>query len=124
MVSREWKNGSNSSYNSTPFLHSLLTKGKIPIRPLLQFTFPYAGILTVHEDQFLQGGFRFRDSGLMVQGLGFRISGFIESVLRSRGPCPWGLASNWSVGFGLYYGIRVQLPGGQDLSGKLAWCRR
>ena len=28
LVSREWKNGSNSSYNSTPFLHSLLTKGK------------------------------------------------------------------------------------------------
>ena len=27
-VSREWKNGSNSSYNCTPFLHSLLTKGK------------------------------------------------------------------------------------------------
>ena len=26
-VSREWKNGSNSSYNCTPFLHSLLTKG-------------------------------------------------------------------------------------------------
>ena len=25
---REWKNGSNSSYNCTPFLHSLLTKGK------------------------------------------------------------------------------------------------
>ena len=29
LVSREWKNGSNSSYNCTPFLHSLLTKGKI-----------------------------------------------------------------------------------------------
>ena len=28
LVSREWKNGSNSSYNYTPFLHSLLTKGK------------------------------------------------------------------------------------------------
>ena len=28
LVSREWKNGSNSSYNGTPFLHSLLTKGK------------------------------------------------------------------------------------------------
>ena len=28
LVSREWKNGSNSSYNSTPFLHFLLTKGK------------------------------------------------------------------------------------------------
>ena len=27
LVSREWKNG-NSSYNCTPFLHSLLTKGK------------------------------------------------------------------------------------------------
>ena len=27
LVSREWKNGSNRSYNSTPFLHSLLTKG-------------------------------------------------------------------------------------------------
>ena len=25
---REWRNGSNSSYNCTPFLHSLLTKGK------------------------------------------------------------------------------------------------
>ena len=25
LVSREWKNGSNSSYNCTPFLHSLLT---------------------------------------------------------------------------------------------------
>ena len=29
LVSREWRNGSNSSYNCTPFLHSLLTKGKI-----------------------------------------------------------------------------------------------
>ena len=29
LVSREWKNGSNSSYNCTPFLHSLLTKGKV-----------------------------------------------------------------------------------------------
>ena len=28
LVSREWKNGSNSSYNCTAFLHSLLTKGK------------------------------------------------------------------------------------------------
>ena len=28
-VSREWENGSNSSYNCTPFLHSLLTKGKV-----------------------------------------------------------------------------------------------
>ena len=28
LVSREWKNGSNGSYNCTPFLHSLLTKGK------------------------------------------------------------------------------------------------
>ena len=28
LVSREWKTGSNSSYNRTPFLHSLLTKGK------------------------------------------------------------------------------------------------
>ena len=28
LVSREWKNGSNSSYNCTPFLHSLLAKGK------------------------------------------------------------------------------------------------
>ena len=28
-VSREWKNGSNSSSNCTPFLHSLLTKGKL-----------------------------------------------------------------------------------------------
>ena len=27
LLSREWKNGSNS-YNCTPFLHSLLTKGK------------------------------------------------------------------------------------------------
>ena len=27
LVSREWRNGSNSSYNCTPFLHSLLTKG-------------------------------------------------------------------------------------------------
>ena len=28
LVSMEWKNGSNSGYNCTPFLHSLLTKGK------------------------------------------------------------------------------------------------
>ena len=28
-VSREWKNVSSSSYNCTPFLHSLLTKGKL-----------------------------------------------------------------------------------------------
>ena len=28
LVSREWRNGSNSSYSCTPFLHSLLTKRK------------------------------------------------------------------------------------------------
>ena len=28
LVSREWKNGSNSSSNCTPFLNSLLTKAK------------------------------------------------------------------------------------------------
>ena len=28
LLSSEWKNGSNSSYNCAPFLHSLLTKGK------------------------------------------------------------------------------------------------
>ena len=28
LVSREWRNGSNSSYNCTPFFHSLLTKGR------------------------------------------------------------------------------------------------
>ena len=28
LASREWKNGSSSSCNCTPFLHSLLTKGK------------------------------------------------------------------------------------------------
>ena len=28
LVTKEWKNGSNSSYNCTPFLHSLLTKAK------------------------------------------------------------------------------------------------
>ena len=33
LVSREWKNGSNSSYNCTPFLHSLLTKGKYLLMP-------------------------------------------------------------------------------------------
>ena len=31
LVSREWKNGS-SSYNCTPFPHSLLTKGKLRAR--------------------------------------------------------------------------------------------
>ena len=29
LVSREWRNGSNSSYNCTPVLHSLLPKGKL-----------------------------------------------------------------------------------------------
>ena len=29
LVSREWKNGSNSSHNCTPFLHFLLTKAKM-----------------------------------------------------------------------------------------------
>ena len=29
LVSREWKNGSNGNYSCTPFLHSLLTKGKL-----------------------------------------------------------------------------------------------
>ena len=28
LVIREWKNGGSSSYNCTPFIHSLLTKGK------------------------------------------------------------------------------------------------
>ena len=32
LVSREWKNGSNSRYNCTPFLYSLLTKGKSRLR--------------------------------------------------------------------------------------------
>ena len=32
LVSREWKNGRNSSYNCTPVLHSLLTKGKFDDR--------------------------------------------------------------------------------------------
>ena len=31
LVSREWKNGSTGSYNCTPFLHSLLTKGKFKV---------------------------------------------------------------------------------------------
>ena len=31
LVSREWKNGSYSSYNCTPFLHSLLTKGEFRV---------------------------------------------------------------------------------------------
>ena len=35
LISREWKNGSNSSYNCTPFLHSLLTKGKFRGRLLM-----------------------------------------------------------------------------------------
>ena len=29
LVSRGWKRGSNSSYTCTPFLHSLLTKGRL-----------------------------------------------------------------------------------------------
>ena len=29
LVSREWKSDSNSSYNCTPFFHSLLTKGRL-----------------------------------------------------------------------------------------------
>ena len=33
LVSREWKNGSNSSYSCTPFLHSLLAKGKLDLNP-------------------------------------------------------------------------------------------
>ena len=31
LVSREWKNGSNKSYNCTSLLHSLLTKGKFKV---------------------------------------------------------------------------------------------
>ena len=33
LVSREWKNGSNSSSTCTPFLHSQLTKGRYLRRP-------------------------------------------------------------------------------------------
>ena len=33
LVRKEWKNGSNCSCNCTPFLHSLLTKGKYRVRP-------------------------------------------------------------------------------------------
>ena len=45
LVSREWKNGSSSSsssssYNCTPFLHSLLTKGKTFGGGLLQLAVP------------------------------------------------------------------------------------
>ena len=32
LVSRAWKKGSNSSYNCTPFLHALLTKGKYGVQ--------------------------------------------------------------------------------------------
>ena len=35
LVSRGWKNGSNSSYSCTPFLHSLITKGKLLLCSLL-----------------------------------------------------------------------------------------
>ena len=38
LVSREWRNGSTSSYNCTPFLHSLLTKGKMTHQPARQVT--------------------------------------------------------------------------------------
>ena len=34
LVSRKWKNGSNSSYNCTPFLHPLLTKGKMMVEKM------------------------------------------------------------------------------------------
>ena len=33
LVSREWKNGRNSSHNCTPFLRSLVTKGKLFDKP-------------------------------------------------------------------------------------------
>ena len=36
LVSREWKNGSNSTCYCTPFLHSLLTKGKQTLNPKLR----------------------------------------------------------------------------------------
>ena len=47
LVSREWKNGSNSSYNCTPFLHSLLTKGKL--QALLGPGIHYLGPLVTRE---------------------------------------------------------------------------
>ena len=43
LVSREWKNGSNSSYNCTPFLHSLLTKGNFLKRGVHVVSCPFGG---------------------------------------------------------------------------------
>ena len=42
LESREWKNGSNSSYNCTPFLHSLLTKSKSYCKPSPEYTAVWA----------------------------------------------------------------------------------
>ena len=98
LVSREWKNASNGSYNCTPFLHSLLPKGKYHdpevstpwLQPLLS---PYYGhnkplkrppsspknLETLHPPPFkaLPGALKGPQSpsspGFRVEGLGLRI---------------------------------------------------
>ena len=51
LASREWKNGSNSSYNCTPFLHSLLTKGKTKVVKGALPSCPAQPCLNLNNDQ-------------------------------------------------------------------------
>ena len=52
LVSRAWKTGSNSSYNCTPFLHSLLTKGKFGNRGV------FTKLLTWSWEYFVGGSIK------------------------------------------------------------------
>ena len=53
LASREWKNGRNSSYNCTPFLHSLLTKVSKPgFATKAPFSFGGPGVLHEHKGAF------------------------------------------------------------------------
>ena len=69
LVSREWKNGSNSSYHCIPFLHSLLTKGKTTVNSIKLETglrpnsagMPYTLLLRIEA-------MRFPTFGLLLKG--------------------------------------------------------
>ena len=71
LASREWKNGSDSSYNCTPFLHSLLTKGNIR-SPEALMLFGQQNTPTLASSEGFSG---FRSQ---VRGSGLRRSGFTE----------------------------------------------
>ena len=70
-MSRDWKNGSRSSYNCTPFLHSLRTKGKFRAHGVWGL-----GFIEISWPWDLRvWGLRVWGSSRFFVGLGFRVYG-------------------------------------------------